>query len=86
MSRLEQGGTVTVQALNVCVHKAVTLASITRNRLGNIYQVNSLLVVQESAASSKDGANETATEKMRTSSGIQIILSKKPLSTNEVGY
>ncbi len=90
MSRLENGGTVTLQALNLCVHKAITIALICRDRLGNIHQVNSLLVVQET----KDGANAEKTEdsalpeesQTRTSSGIQIILSKSPLDKSEVGY
>ena len=64
MGRLERGGTVTLQALNQCVHKAITVALISRDRLGNIFQVNSLLVVQEgippaaSADSSKVGGDE----------------------------
>ena len=51
MNRLDRGGTVTLQALNQCVHKALTVALISRDRLGNIYQVNSLLVVQEGISS-----------------------------------
>lgn len=62
MGRLERGNTVTLQALNQCVHKAITVALIARDRLGNIYQVNSLLVVQEgsqpNAASGKDETGE----------------------------
>jgi len=84
MNRLEQGGTVTLQALNVCVHKAITIALIVRDRLGNIHQVNSLLVVQETKEGEKSGADET--QQTRTSSGIQIILSKSPLNKSEVGY
>mmetsp|Transcript_26608 Transcript_26608/g.35592 ORF Transcript_26608/g.35592 Transcript_26608/m.35592 type:complete len:115 (+) Transcript_26608:129-473(+) len=37
MSRLERGGTVTLQALNMCVHKAIMIALICRDRLGNIH-------------------------------------------------
>lgn len=89
MGRLERGGTVTLQALNQCVHKAITVALISRDRLGNIFQVNSLLVVQEglpaSADNSKVGGDES-TARVRTTSGIQIILSKSPLDDNEVGY
>ena len=89
MGRLERGGTVTLQALNQCVHKAITVALISRDRLGNIFQVNSLLVVQEglpaSADNSKVGGDESTT-RVRTTSGIQIILSKSPLDDNEVGY
>ena len=55
MSRLEKGGRVTLQALNLCVHKAITIALIVRDRLGNIYQVNSLLVVQETKEGDKSG-------------------------------
>ena len=62
MSRIERGGQVTLQALNMCVHKAITIALIVRDRLGNIHQVNSLLVVQESKENDKSGqaADETA--------------------------
>ena len=37
MSRVERGGKVTLQALNLSVHKAITVALIVRDRLGNIY-------------------------------------------------
>ena len=37
MSRLEGDGKVTIQALNLCVRKAIMLASIARDRLGNVY-------------------------------------------------
>ena len=53
MYRLERGGTVTIQALNLCVHKAITIALITRDRIGNVFQVNSLLVVEENNTASK---------------------------------
>ena len=90
MGRLERGGTVTLQALNQCVHKAITVALISRDRLGNIYQVNSLLVVQEgpSAASGEaaSGEEQQLQPRVRTTSGIQIILSKSPLDDKEVGY
>lgn len=56
MSRLDRGGTVTLQALNQCVHKAITVALISRDRLGNIFQVNSLLVVQEGGVSASAAA------------------------------
>ena len=77
MGRLERGGTVTLQALNLCVHKAITIALIVRDRLGEIHQVNSLLVVQETKEAEKTEAGTEAT--VRTTSGIQIILSKSPL-------
>lgn len=77
MGRLERGGTVTIQALNLCVHKAILLASIVRDRLGNVYQVNSLLVVEEGSSKTE----EASAEKTHTSSGIQIILSKSPLDS-----
>jgi len=92
MSRLENGGTVTLQALNLCVHKAITIALICRDRLGNVYQVNSLLVVQETkekdvdAEKGDDAAAAEGEKETRTSSGIQIILSKSPLDKTEVGY
>lgn len=89
MGRLERGGTVTLQALNQCVHKAITVALISRDRLGDIYQVNSLLVVQEgTSTTANSGAAATGEDsvRMRTTSGIQIILSKSPLDSNEVGY
>lgn len=53
---------------------------ISRDRLGNIYQVNSLLVVQEGSTAGDDES------KVRTTSGIQIILSKNPLNDTDVGY
>ena len=56
IGRLDRGGTVTLQALNQCVHKALTVALISRDRLGNIYQVNSLLVVQEGVSSAATAA------------------------------
>ena len=62
MSRLESGGTVTLQALNLCVHKAITIALICRDRLGNIYQVNSLLVVQETKDTNADKGEEVVDE------------------------
>ena len=68
MSRVERGGKVTLQALNLSVHKAITVALIVRDRLGDIYQVNSLLVVQETNEKpNKEGDDESQT---RTSSGI----------------
>lgn len=83
MGRLERGGTVTLQALNLCVKKAITIALIVRDRLGNIYQVNSLLVVQETKETDKSGeAGDDETTHVRSTSGIQIILSKKPLDEN----
>ena len=63
MGRLERGGKVTLQALNLCVHKAITIALIVRDRMGNIHQVNSLLVVQEPKENndkSGQGADDTA--------------------------
>ena len=57
------------------------IALITRDRLGNVYQLNSLLVIQE-GANPADGEDA----KVRTTSGIQIILSKSPLDTENVGY
>ena len=86
MSRLDRGGTVTLQALNLCVKKAITIALIVRDRLGNIYQVNSLLVVQETKDADKGEAGADATAQVRSTSGIQIILSKSPLDKNQVGY
>ena len=74
MYRLDRGATVTLQALNICVHKAILIALITRDRMGNIYQLNSLLVVQEGVDKNDEGS------KIRTTSGIQIILSKSPLN------
>lgn len=85
MGRLERGGTVTIQALNLCVHKAIMLSSIARDRLGNVHQVNSLLVVEEGATDSKV-ADGSSAEKTRTTSGIQIILSRTPLDASDVGY
>jgi len=87
MGRLERGGRVTLQALNLCVHKAITIALIVRDRLGNIHQVNSLLVVQETRDADKSalGADDT-TAQVRSTSGIQIILSRSPLDRSEVGY
>lgn len=79
MSRLERGGTVTLQALNLCVKKAITIALIVRDRLGNIYQVNSLLVVQETKETDKSEAGADETAHVRSTSGIQIILSRSPL-------
>lgn len=66
------------------MHKAITIALIVRDRLGNIYQVNSLLVVQETKEGEKSSGDQAA--QIRTTSGIQIILSKHPLDKNEVGY
>ena len=87
MSRVERGGQVTLQALNLCVHKAITIALIVRDRLGNIHQVNSLLVVQETKEGEKSGqAGDETTSQVRSTSGIQIILSKSPLDKNDVGY
>ena len=57
------------------------MALIARDRLGNVHQVNSLLIVQENA---KDGEAEES--QARTSAGIQIILSKSPLDSQDVGY
>ena len=76
MAKVDNGSTVTIQALNKCVHKAITLASIVRDRLGNVHQINSLLVVQEASNSDETQGND----KVRTTSGIQIILSKQMLS------
>lgn len=72
MSRLDRDGKVTIQALNLCVRKAIMLASIARNRLGDVYQVNSLLVVQEGSAASEAGKadDEEANDKVRSTSGI----------------
>ena len=78
---------MTLQALNLCVHKAITIALIVRDRLGNIHQVNSLLVVQETKEGEKSGqAGDETTSQVRSTSGIQIILSKSPLDKNDVGY
>ena len=76
------------------MQKAITVALISRDRLGNIYQVNSLLVVQEGPLSSSSAAatntskvdGDEQTTRVRTTSGIQIILSKSPLDDSEVGY
>ena len=48
LSRVEAGSVVTIQALTLQVQKAITVASLVRDRLGNVHQVNSLLVVQDS--------------------------------------
>ena len=58
---------------------------IVRDRLGNIYQVNSLLVVQETKEADKSDGDDAAPQ-VRSTSGIQIILSKSPLDKNQVGY
>lgn len=54
---------MTLQALNQCVHKAITVALITRDRLGNIYQVNSLLVVQEGSSNNHNQSSSAGAEK-----------------------
>ena len=46
IKKVEANETVTIQALNLCVHKAITLASIVRDRVGNVSQINSLLVLE----------------------------------------
>ena len=65
MGRLDRGGTVKLQALNQCVHKALTVALITRDRLGNIYQVNSLLVVQESGVSAAQPTSSASVDESK---------------------
>ena len=80
LAKLEAGSTVTIQALTLQVHRAITAASIVRDRLGNVHQVNSLLVVQENSSTrgERDG--------QRSTSGIQIVLSFNQLSKDDVGY
>ena len=74
IKKIEANETVTIQALNLCVHKAITVASIVRDRVGNVYQVNSLLVLENSRLPGK------------STSGIQIILSLKEQDSSDVGY
>jgi len=74
IKKIEANETVTIQALNLCVHKAITVASIVRDRVGNVYQVNSLLVLENSRLPGK------------STSGIQIVLSLKELDSADVGY
>ena len=68
------------------MHKAITIALITRDRLGNVFQVNSLLVVEENNNTSKADDEQQQEQRVRTSTGIQIILSRSPLDKNDVGY
>ena len=92
MGRLEAGDRVVLQGLGICVHKAITVALISRDRLGNVYQQNSLLVLEDPAAAVSEADKATAEEgeaaassgaaKPRTSTGIQIILSKSPLDSS----
>ena len=55
MACMQAGSTVTIQALTLQVERAINVASIVRDRIGNVHQVNSLLVVEETQKD-KDGA------------------------------
>lgn len=55
MACVQAGSTVTLQALTLQVERAINVASIVRDRIGNVHQVNSLLVVEETVKQ-KDGA------------------------------
>ena len=74
IKKVEANEVVTIQALNLCVHKAIILASIVRDRVGNVAQVNSLLVLDNERLPGK------------STSGIQIILSQGDLDKEDVGY
>ena len=74
IKKVEANETVTIQALNLCVHKAITLASIVRDRVGNVSQINSLLVLENTRLPGK------------STSGIQIVLSLSELDRTDVGY
>ena len=74
IKKVEAHEVVTIQALNLCVNKAIILASIVRDRVGNVAQVNSLLVLDNERLPGK------------STSGIQVILSLGELDTEDVGY
>ena len=74
IKKVESDEVVTIQALNLCVHKAIILASIVRDRVGNVSQINSLLVLDNERLPGK------------TTSGIQIVLSMGDLDKDDVGY
>ena len=74
IKKIEAKETVTIQALNLCVHKAIILSSIVRDRVGNVSQINSLLVLENSRLPGK------------STSGIQIVLSLSELDSTDVGY
>ena len=74
IKKVESDEVVTIQALNLCVHKAIILASIVRDRVGNVSQINSLLVLDNERLPGK------------TTSGIQIVLSLGDLDNEDVGY
>lgn len=81
MASLSAGSVVTLQALTLQVERAINVASICRDRIGNVHQVNSLLVVEESVKQ-----DESEKSNPRSTSGIQIVLSLAPLNEHEVGY
>lgn len=75
IARVKANQPVTMKAFGRNQHKAVTLASIVRDRVGNLHQLNSF--VEEKTE--KDG-------KERLFVGLQIVLSAEPLDTEAVGY
>ena len=75
IARVKANQTVTLKAFGRNQHRAVTLASIVRDRVGDLHQLNSF--VEEK--NEKDG-------KERLFVGIQIILSAEPLDTEDPGY
>lgn len=75
ISRVKANQPVTLKAFGRNQHRAVTLASIVRDRVGDLHQLNSF--VEEKNV--KDG-------KERVFVGIQIILSASELDTEDPGY
>jgi DNA-binding protein len=75
IARVKANQTVTLKAFGRNQHRAVTLASIVRDRVGDLHQLNSF--VEEK--NEKEG-------KERLFVGIQIILSAEPLDTEDPGY
>ena len=69
MGRLEAGDCVVLQGLGICVHKAITVALISRDRLGNVYQENSLLVLEDTAAPNSAADKSIAEETEAAAAG-----------------
>jgi len=67
------GKTVTISGFGSNIPKAISLASIVSDRVGEVHRVNSFV-------SEKDERSE------KFGSGVQIVLSLSALDTEDVGY
>ena len=73
MGQVKNNATVIVRAFGLNVHKAITISTIVRERLGLVHSINRLVTLEDP----KTGKKAT---------GLEIILSRQQLDEEDVGY